>query len=164
MDTTGTHDIIKDIKHSFMAFRNGIISDTLRKAGMNYNIIFGLQLPQISQIASGVRESVAASHDIPGPILFDTASALWEDSGVRESRLLASYLFPDTLVDEELAFALASSTQTKEEADILCFRLLRRLPFAPALARRLSTLPASPDNAGAIYCGEALRRNLDAIK
>ena len=31
--------------------RNGIVADTLRKAGSPYRIIFGLNLPQISEIA-----------------------------------------------------------------------------------------------------------------
>ena len=72
---------IKEIKHNFMAFRNGIVSDTLRKAGMPYNIIFGLQLPQIAEIARSNEKNL------------ELADALWQDSGVRESRLLACYLY-----------------------------------------------------------------------
>ena len=48
MDNNRINDSIKQIKHNFMAYRNGIVSDTLRKAGMPYNIIFGTQLPQIA--------------------------------------------------------------------------------------------------------------------
>lgn len=161
MDKVSLHPVIKDIKHSFMVFRNGIVADTLRKAGMDYNIIFGLQLPQISQIASGVRASFASS-DNPDASLLEIASALWNDSGVRESRILASYLFPVGIITEEYALSLASSVKTKEEADILCFRLLKKLPFAPALALQLSSLPATAENDCAIYCGEALMRNLEA--
>ena len=80
MDNNHINDSIKQIKHNFMAYRNGIVSDTLRKAGMPYNIIFGLQLPQIAAIA---REYGASD---------ELADSLWKDSGVRESRLLACYL------------------------------------------------------------------------
>lgn len=138
---------IKEIKHSFMAFRNGIVSDTLRKAGMPYNIIFGLQLPQIAEIARNNDKNL------------ELADALWQDSGVRESRLLACYLYPLAEVNEDKAYELASSVQTIEEADILSFRLLRNLEFADSLANRLS----SEDSQLISYCGKALRRNLDAM-
>ena len=138
---------IKEIKHSFMAFRNGIVSDTLRKAGMPYNIIFGLQLPQIAEIARNNDKNL------------ELADALWQDSGVRESRLLACYLYPLAEVNEDKAYELASSVQAIEEADILSFRLLRNLAFADALANRLS----SEDSQLISYCGKALRRNLDAM-
>ena len=141
-------ETIKGIKHSFMAFRNGIVSDTLRQAGMPYKIIFGLQLPQISEI------SRRCSPDL------SLASELWEDRGIRESRLLACYLFPVDEISREKALDLASSVQTVEEADILCFRLLRRLPFAAEIAAKL----LESDGPLPVYCGKALKRNLEAMK
>ncbi len=148
MENQEIKETIKRVKHEFMAYRNGIVSDTLRKAGMPYSVIFGLQLPQLTQIAKGIGKSEAI------------ADYLWDDKGVRESRLLASYVYPEETISEEKAYVLATGIQTKEEADILCFRLLRRLPFASALALRLSAevdpLP--------LYCAEALRRNLDSMQ
>jgi hypothetical protein len=147
MESNDLNKIIKDIKHLFMAYRNGIVSDTLRKAGQPFNIIFGLQLPQIAEIAKNYGYS-------------DTiADALWQDKGIRESRLLACYLFTPDNIDIEKAFELGSEVRTVEEADILCFRLLRRLPFAETLALRLTTA----ESPLAAYCGEALRRNLDSL-
>lgn len=135
---------IRQIKHDFMAYRNGIVSETLRKAGMPYKVIFGLQLPQLSEIARRQERSEAL------------ADALWADTGVRESRLLACYIYNPTAISEEKALNLARSVQTVEEADILCFRLLRRLPFAPALAESLGTTDSELPR----YCGKALLRNL----
>lgn len=137
---------MKEIKHQFMAYRNGIVSDTLRKAGMPYDVIFGLQLPQLSAIARNYGKDATL------------ADALWADSKVRESRILACYIFPAETMTEERALGLAESVLTHEEADILCFRLLRYLPFADRLALTL----AAADGPLARYCGEALRRNLDA--
>lgn len=117
--------MLKEIKHQFMAFRNGIVADALRKAGYNYNVIFGLQLPQLAEIARTQTPSL------------QLAGTLWEDDGVRESRLLACYLFPAEEVDKQLALSLASSVKTQEEGDILTFRLLRRLPFATELKTSL---------------------------
>ncbi|MDE5883369.1 MAG: DNA alkylation repair protein [Muribaculaceae bacterium] len=142
-----TSQTLKEIKHQFMVFRNGIVADTLRNAGMPYHIIFGLQLPQLSQIAHTITPSMALAQE------------LWEDKNVRESRLLACYLFPKEEVSQGLALELAHSVQTPEEADILCFRLLRYLPFADALAAELG----DSDNSTVAYCSKALRRNLAAM-
>lgn len=139
--------MLKQIKHLFMTYRNGIVADTLRKAGMPYSIIFGLLLPQISAIAREFEPSM------------DLAMQLWRDSNVRESRLLACYLFPSDEITESKALELAKSLQTKEEADILCFRLLRRLHFAETLSLKLT----SAESPLTSYCGEALRRNLDSL-
>ncbi len=142
-----TSQTLKDIKHQFMVFRNGIVADTLRNAGMPYHVIFGLQLPQLSQIARTVSPDSTLARE------------LWEDKNVRESRLLACYLFPKEEVNQELALELACSVQTPEEADILCFRLLRYLPFAETLATQLE----DSDNPTVAYCAKALRRNLAAM-
>lgn len=140
--------MIKQIKHLFMTYRNGIIADTLRNAGMPYEIIFGLQLPQLTAIAHEFEPSM------------DLSMQLWADRKVRESRLLACYLFPIDEMNESKALELGESVQTKEEADILCFRLLRRLPFAETLSLKLT----AHDTPLVSYCGEALRRNLDSMQ
>lgn len=70
------------IKRRFYAMRNGIIADTLRKAGLGYKIIFGLNLPQITEIASGLTADA------------DLAEELWADRRTRESMLLAPMLYP----------------------------------------------------------------------
>ena len=115
-------ETIKQIKKQFMAYRNGIVADTLRAAGMDcYHVIFGLNVPQLAHIAGTQTPSM--------PL----AKALWDDKTVRESRLLATYLFPKDEVDRSLALQLMEQTQTQEEADMLAFRLLRYLPVLPDL-------------------------------
>ena len=141
-------ETIKQIKHQFMVYRNGIVADTLRDAGMPYHVIFGLQLPQLAQIARSVAPSLSLAND------------LWADDKVRESRLLACYLFPKESITLEQALALARSVQTVEEADIICFSLLRYLPFAEQL---VAEIPVGTDNPSVKYCATALRRNLDAM-
>lgn len=109
---------LQDIKKQFFVFRNGVIADVLRRAGMPYKVIFGLQIPQIADIARTLEPSTTL------------ADALWADLEVRESRILACYLFPPTEVSEEKARALLSSVRTPEERDMLFFRLFRHLPYA----------------------------------
>lgn len=144
MDKETLTTAMKAIKHDFMVFRNGMTADTLRKAGMPYSIIFGLNVPQLA--------SIARTH-VPSQEL---ARMLWEDDKVRESRLLAAYLWPAELLGEEEAWQVASSVLTREEADILAFRLLKNVPYAERLATRLSESPSPLVR----YSGQALRRNL----
>ncbi len=107
---------IKEIKHEFMAFRNGVIADTLRKAGYPHRLIFGLQVPQLADIA----RRALADPDTDRQAL---AEELWADAEVRESRLLACWLFDPAAITPDLYARLVSETRTPEERDILNFRL-----------------------------------------
>ena len=120
------NETVRQIKQQFFAFRNGILADALRKQGP-YEIIFGLQIPQIAEIARSLTPSM------------ELARTLWEDSKVRESRLLATYLFPVEEIDLEKALSLSSEANTVEEADMLAFRLLKRLPFASSLLEAMES-------------------------
>ena len=138
---------IKEIKKLFFTYRNGLIADTLRKAGMDYKIIFGLNVPQLSDISRRINEDREK-----------LAEELWNDSEVRESRLLACWLFNPENVSEERAMEMMHSVRTREEADILAFRLLRYLPFAKSL---ISETDTDSDNTLYGYAVEALKRNLE---
>lgn len=137
--------MLNEIKKEFFALRNGIIADTLRKAGMHYKVIFGLQIPQIAGIASKFTPSV------------ELAMELWEDRNVRESRLLASYLFPLESVDMRMALELASDVRTQEEADMLAFRIFRRLDFTESLLNEME----KEDNGIPKYAVNSLKRHLE---
>lgn len=145
MENYDIPELVRSIKKEFLTYRNGIVAETLRKAGLDYKLIFGLQLPQISQIALRL------------PHIPELAQALWDDSSVRESRLLACYLFDPGYIDMQKAISLANEVNNSEEADILSFRLLKRLPSAADLAESLEdgTTPQTR------YCAKALRRNLE---
>lgn len=110
---------IRSAKHDFMAYRNGIVADTLRSVGVPHKVIFGLQLPQITAIASRLKSEVDEDE---AEILAD---AFWEDSEVRESRLLATRMYPANRLTEEKALEMCRSIRSAEEADILAFALLR---------------------------------------
>lgn len=126
--------MLNDIKKSFFTFRNGIVADTLRKAGMPYKVIFGLQIPQIAGIARSLSPSM------------ELAEELWNDSEVRESRILASYLFPVEEINLDKALNLARDVRTQEEADMLAFRLFKRLPFADSLLSAMENNPEIPQS------------------
>lgn len=138
------------IRRLFFALRNGLIADTLRKGGMEQKYIFGLQLPQIKEIAAQTRE-------ITGIKAEDLARELWEDRECRESRLLAAHLMPTDKISAEEALAWAKDIRTREEADILAFRLLRYLDAAPEIALTL----ASSEDPLSRYGAEAIKRFIE---
>lgn len=136
---------IKEIKHLFMTYRNGAVADVLRQAGMTcYRVIFGLNVPQIANIANQCEKSLKL------------AECLWEDNSVRESRILATYLFPKDAIDKEYAFKLIEQLQTTEEADMLCFRLLKHLDFASQLVEKYNNSEEEIKR----YCAKMLSRHL----
>lgn len=137
---------IPEIKKEFFRYRNGMLGETLRRYGDPHKIIFGLDVPQIASIARMAGTSTALAEE------------LWADADVRESRLLACYLFNPTDVNDEKALSLAGDVQTQEEADMLAFRLLKRLPYAASLLSVLQE--AAQTSEAARMSAKALRAHI----
>lgn len=106
---------LREVKQRFFALRNGLLADMLRKqCQLPHKVIFGLNLPQIKQIAA------------EAGINNDLAAQLWADTDVRESRLLA----PMLRSADTAALEMLLQVRSVEEADVLCHSLLRRCPKA----------------------------------
>ena len=118
---------MQQIKQRFFAMRNGIVADTLRRAGLEYRMAFGLNLPQLVEIAADFEPSA------------ELAEQLWADRRTRESLLLAPMLYPHEALTERRAAEMLREAPTTEVADILCHRLLRHLPFALKIAAEAAT-------------------------
>lgn len=116
---------IQEVKQLFYSYRNGIVADCLRKAGDPHHVIFGLNLPQLVQIAQIV------GHDA------NLADQLWSNDSSRECRLLAPMVYPRDEYGQDKAVEWARSVKCVEEADILCHRLLRYLDYAQPLCFQL---------------------------
>lgn len=118
---------LQKIKREFFSLRNGVIADTLRRAGCPFRIIFGLNLPQISGIAA------ATGYDA------DMARLLWANTSTRESMLLAPMLLDPVAVTAGETMAMVGESPSAEVTDVLCHSLLRKMPdafdIACALAR-----------------------------
>ena len=54
-----TREIIRNIKKELRLFMNGVTSAQQRKLGMNYNIIFGVEIPRLKEIAAKFPVDVA---------------------------------------------------------------------------------------------------------
>ena len=92
-----------------MTYRNGIIADTLRSAGWTHSVIFGLNLPQITDIA----------RQQPAPDV-DLALELWNDRNVRESRLITPFLLPKDYQQADLLKLLADiQVEEQNHAEML---------------------------------------------
>lgn len=124
---------IRELKQELFAYRNGIIADALRKSGDPHTMILGCQLTDLATISSRHEKSVELAH------------ALWACRSNRECRLLSPMLYPleNATIDDAVSMAL--DVQTEEEADVLCHKLLRSLPFSLDLA---SQLAQGSDNRG----------------
>lgn len=110
---------MQNIKQRFFALRNGIMVDMLRKAGSPYRIIFGLNIPQLREIAAACGVNDLLAND------------LWANDSTRESRLLAPMLADKTLFAQDDAKRWLSTLQAvPEEVDILCHSLLRHTSYS----------------------------------
>ena len=85
---------IKEIRQQFYTFRNGIIADTLRKAGDPHRIIFGLNLPQITDIARLIGLDASLARE------------LWADTSCREAQLLAPMIMPSDAIGQNDALKM----------------------------------------------------------
>ena len=121
------HEIAKHVRHEFFVYRNGLLADTLRSAGDTHRMIFGLNMPQITDIA----RSISPNEEV--------AKELWESRETRECRLIAPILYPIDKFNEETALEWISDIESTEVADNLCHKLLRKTPFAHHLCTTLMT-------------------------
>lgn len=119
---------MQQIKRRFFAMRNGVVADTVRRAGSPYKIIFGMLLPQIREVASAFGPSA------------ELAEKLWSDSRTRESMLLAPWILPAGVMDEEMALRWLSDAVSTEAVDVLCMARLRNVGFAHGLFDKLSDM------------------------
>ncbi len=117
------------IKRRIYAMRNGVVADALRQSGCPHRFIFGVNLPQLSEIATMFEPSV------------EFAEALWNDKNSRESMMIAPMLYPIAALTLGDARRLAAGVTWSEDADILCFKLLRHAPFAAELAAEFCAKP-----------------------
>lgn len=127
---------MQQVKRRLFAMRNGAVADSLRKNGAEYRIIFGLLLPQIVEIA----QEIGYDEEL--------AEQLWANVTTRESLLLAPMLINPASVDVERAVSMVNSVKSAEVADVLCHRLLRRIPQAFELVQSL----ADEDSSMSRYC------------
>lgn len=121
MERNDKFNRMQQAKRMMFAMRNGVVADVLRKGGSPFGIIFGINLPQLADIARQI-----------GPDR-DLAERLWANTTTRESMLLAPMLVEPDSFGEADASRWLEGVPCNEVADVLCLKLLRCLPCATDL-------------------------------
>lgn len=149
---------MQKVKRRFFAMRNGDLAAQMASHGARYKINFGLNLPQISEIARDFLPGGAEAAEFgEGFDRADFARRLRENTTTRESRLIAPMLFPVEALTPGEALGWARSADVPEVADVLCLRLLRNYPGAKETAEHLLAEGSTDMNR---YCGLRLLLNL----
>ena len=137
---------IREIKSKFRLFMNGVLSQSLREKGLQYRLIFGIELPRIKEIAA----QYEPNHEL--------AQALWKED-IRECKILAAYLQPVESFYPEIADIWMEQIHNTELADYVCMALFRRLPYASQKAFQWM----ASGNRMEVYTGFRLMTHLFAL-
>ncbi len=113
----------KEIKQSLRGMMNGIVSQSMRSKGLNYKVIFGVELPRLQEFSKEL------------PHTHELAAALWKED-IRECRLLAAMIQPVESFSPELADLWVEQMRFPEEAECTVMSLFSRLPYASERAFR----------------------------
>lgn len=116
-----THNQLQKIKRSFRLLMNGVASRSMREKGFEYKINWGIQLPDIKEMAMEYGKD------------FSLAVELWKEN-IRECKILATLIMPAEEMPRELVDIWIEQTKTQEIAEMAAFNLYQYLKFAPELA------------------------------
>lgn len=111
-----SREVIRNIKKELRLFMNGVTSAQQRRLGMEYNIIFGVSIPHLKEIAGKFPKDE------------EVARTLWKEN-IRESKLLAIMLLPEKCYND-VAEQWIGECRYRENADHLAHNILCRLPDA----------------------------------
>lgn len=123
------------VKRRFFAMRNGDLAAQIARGGIAYRINFGLNLPQIRDIAAQIVEGTLPDHPhAPADEeRRELARMLWQNATTRESRLIVPFILNAGDIDLNEARSMVNEVNTVEVADVLCHRLLRNHPDAATI-------------------------------
>lgn len=123
----------------FRRLRSGELGDNLRAQGISYQIVWGLESYKLKEIAERLLPEVETSAEetgaTPTELQAAYAQTLWEED-VRESKMLATRLYPLAKMTPELATNWSDAVRYTELADQLCMNLLARTSFAEELVHK----------------------------
>ncbi len=115
---------LREIKSSFRRAMNADLSNSMRAHGVVYKLNFGVPAPRMSLIAKSFEKNV------------EDATYLWNED-VRESKILATYLFPQESMTPELAMEWVEQIKYTEIADQITMNLFSQLNYASELVDTL---------------------------
>ena len=116
---------ISAIHARFRQLRNGEVVDALIAQGINYRLAWGLESYRLREIAQELEPSE------------ELAEYLWNED-VRESKMLATRIYPADMMSIEKAIKWISVTIYPEIADQMCMNLLARMSAAEDIIKSLA--------------------------
>lgn len=131
------------IKQMLRLSMNGTASQIMKERGIGYSLNFGVDLPGIKQIASGIEKD---SH---------LACALWKEN-VRECKMLAAFLYPADEFKTDLADLWVSQIEYPDLAEVCSMYLFSKMDYASVTAFRW----IASDDEMSQYCGFLILANL----
>ena len=108
---------LRYVKTGLRGVMNGTVSQSMRDKGLNYKVIFGVELHRLLDMAEEL------------PHTAELAAALWKEN-IRECRILATMLYPVEEYFEDLADLWVEQMNFAEEAECAVMYLFQHLPFA----------------------------------
>ena len=117
-------EIIREIKTAFRQSMNADLSNSMRSGGLSYKMNFGVPSPRIRLIASKFTPDV------------ELARYLWNED-VRESKMLATFLFPVSQFSFQEAMQWIDDLKYTEIADQLVMNLLIKSTCSAEICKAL---------------------------
>jgi 3-methyladenine DNA glycosylase AlkD len=114
--------ILQKIRTDLRLSMNGVIASSMRSKGIDFRMIFGVEIPKLKQIAASYKSD---------KIL---AEALWEED-VREMKILATMLFPPDKLTKEAADRWVTGIVNQEIREQICKNLFQEVDFSDDLVR-----------------------------
>lgn len=151
-----TNAQLSAIHRLFRSRQNVYTSSLLREHGYRYKVAFGCSLPDIKELAA----TIIALLTTEGSPLFglqpiEVAEALWADTDIRESMLVAPLLYPRGTMTLDVALRWAQSIPTPEVADVACM-----YAFQFGIGLSLIELWRDSEQSMLRYCSRSLQKRL----
>ncbi|MBP6197925.1 MAG: DNA alkylation repair protein, partial [Fermentimonas sp.] len=124
-------DILRQIRTDLRLSMNGVVSTSMRNKGVNYRMIFGVEIPVINRIAQKYQSDAVL------------AERLWEED-VREMKIMATLLYPVDQFSKNKALEWISEIKDQELREQVCKNILQRLPYADELV--VTSINSKEDN------------------
>lgn len=140
-------DQLRPIRIQLRRMMNGVTSATMRKAGADYALNYGVSLPQLRQYASTLEKDEAL------------ADLLWEQRA-RETKMLACLLHPQESFTESKAAKWIEESPNVEISRVLTLSLLQYMPYAEEQAVSLVSSDNTNDQVLAVLTGYSLLTRL----
>lgn len=140
-------DQLRPIRIQLRRMMNGVTSATMRKAGADYALNYGVSLPQLRQYASTLEKDEAL------------ADLLWEQRA-RETKMLACLLHPQESFTESKAAKWIEESHNVEISRVLTLSLLQYMPYAEELAVSLVSSDNTNDQVLAVLTGYSVLTRL----